>query len=175
MNTQEKNLLRIFMVMVMAVLVVRVLPAFFDLYQKEKTELADLHDKRKRLERLLERADFWQAKYQQSKQQEKTFQNSLFTGETQELVSARVQSVLKNIIRETQIKEESMSLPEFFKANGWLLVKQTMTFKTDPNALMNFLSNLKKVQPELHVISLSINANRDLLSGTITVAGLSRT
>ncbi len=175
MNNKEKKLLTIFLFFMVAVIVVRIVPAVFSIYEENEKELSILSAKAQRTIKLIDDRMFWNNKHKEVKDRIKILRSQVFSGDTPSLIGASVQRALKQSAEYAGITEDSMSLPEFSDIQGWLLVTQEMSFKTnDQGAILVFLQRLKESRPSLNIAEFSLRSNRRRLTGKVTVVAFSR-
>ncbi len=149
-------------------------PFAYDFYQQGKADIVDFKDKRERLKQLILRKDFWQLEYNKSLKQKSVWNKELFSAKSNELVAAKVQSMIKQMAKQTGVNVESMRLAEFQQSNDWLLVSLSVTIRAKSDNVMNFITRVRSNQQKLLIKSMSIRSNRNTLSGTITMVGFSK-
>lgn len=136
--------------------------------QKQKAEIARLHI-------LKSEAEKWQQDFQTVSQQVETTESSLLTGETRALVSARVQSLLKEHASNAKINLTSVDLPEFVETGEWLLLTQSLKFEASSQQLMDFLQTLQQSVIKFWVVSIDVSVVRtNHIIGSLKVSAFSR-
>ncbi len=174
MTKKEKKLLWAFAGLLGIAVIVQGIPYALKSYQTGVDSIADLKHKKGRLKKLLARTFYWQAEYKKTNEQKKQLETQLFIGKSPELIAARVQGTLKKLAQKSSIKVDSMSLPDKKYSEDWLLVTQTMSFKTSSNKLMNMLELIKKSKPTLVVKNVQVRSYRKTLNCTLKVVAFSR-
>lgn len=174
MNTKEKKLLLVFIAILAIGVIVQGIPYALKSYQSGIESVDNLKDKRKRLKKLLARSDYWKAEFDKTNQKQQQLEKLLYVGQSPDLMAGRVQSTLKTLTKDSQIKVDSMSLPDLKQYNDWLLITQSMTFKASAASLMKLLALIKKAKPQLIVTDLQVRSRRTTLSCTLKVVGFSR-
>jgi len=180
MNTKERKLIFIFFAILAIGLVVKGIPFAIKTYQTGVDDIQQLKDKRKRLKKLLARNQYWKAEFDKTTKKAQQLEKQLYRGQSAELMAGRLQADLKTLTKKSQIKVDSMSLPDLKYYEGWLLIHQTMTFKTNAGALMRFLTLIKEANPKLIITDLQVRApasrrgRTSILSCTVKVIGFSR-
>ncbi|MCK5539263.1 MAG: hypothetical protein KAI79_20745 [Bacteroidales bacterium] len=96
-------------------------------------------------------------------------------GKSPELIAAHIQGVLKNLAQESNIKVDSMSLPDKKYSESWLLITQTMSFKASSDKLINMLELIEKSKPTLIVKEIQIRSYRKTLNCTLKIVSFSHT
>ncbi len=174
MSTKERQLLLIFAVLTVLVLLVNVFPALYKQYQQEQEELAQMHLRLEAYRKLLGTDAQWQEKLNQAQKRKQIAEQGLFSGETREIIDARMQSQVKKLAQEAGVKIESIGLAEYTHTNEWLMVNKRIRFSAKTAQLVKLLTLLQKAKPKLTVIGLDVRVNRKILRGTFKVVGFSR-
>ena len=129
--------------------------------------------KKKRFEKLERRTDFWKVEYKNLRKERGKIYNASLLGDTPELISADIQSILKTHARDSGIRFKSMELGESAVVGEWVLVTQAMRFEATSESFFNFLNALNKGKSELIVTDLDIRSSRNKITGKIKVSGFS--
>ncbi|MFK5985574.1 MAG: GspMb/PilO family protein [Pseudomonadota bacterium] len=182
MTVKEKKLINIMLLIVFLGIMFKGAPFAYTMYQQGKNDIIDFKDKRERIRQLMFRQEFWQAEYDKSLKQNEILSKELFTANSNELVAAKVQSVIKNLAKQSGVRIDSMHLAEFRQSGEWLLVSLSISINAQSSNLVDLLQKLKSNQQKLLIkgvrlrsYSNSLNgALRKSLNGTITVVGFSR-
>jgi hypothetical protein len=175
MIQKEKNLLWVFITILVIGSMVKGVPFAIKSYQAGIDEVELLKEKRRRLKKLLARTDYWRAEFEKTNQKQQHLLTKLFVGQSAELIAARVQGNLKELAKKSNIKVDSMSLPDFQYQDDWLLVTQTLSFKTPSQQLMIMINLIKQSNPRLVIIDIQVQAYRRQLNCTLKIVGFSRT
>lgn len=174
MNQKEKKLLFVFLIVLLIGFIAKGIPFALKSYTSGIESVENLKDKRKRLKKLLARSDYWKAEFTKTQKKEQQLEKLLYVGQSPDLMAGRVQSTLKTLTKNSQIKVNSMSLPDLKQYDDWLLITQSMTFKTNSNSLMKLLKLIKKAKPQLIVTDLQIRSQRTTLNCTVKLVAFSR-
>ncbi len=174
MNAKEKKLLFVFIAILAVGVVAQGIPFALKSYDEGVDSIDTFRGKRKRLKKLLARSDYWKAEFDKTNQKQQQLEQLLYVGQSPDLMAGRVQSTLKTLTKNSQIKVDSMSLPDLQQYDDWLLITQSMTFKASAVALMKLLELIKKAQPQLIVTDLQVRSRRTSLSCTLKVVAFSR-
>lgn len=175
MTQKEKKLLWFFLVILGVGVIARGIPSAITSYQSGVEDIENLKEKRKKLKKLEAREEYWRVEFEKNNKKEKQLLKQLFVGTSPELIAARVQRKLKGMARQSDIKVDSMNLPDLKHTDGWLLISQTMSFKAPTDQLMKLLEQIKKSKPALIVTDIQVRSYRKVLNCTIKVVGFSRT
>jgi hypothetical protein len=174
MTVKEKKLINIMLFIVLLGLIFKGAPFAYSIYQQGRSDVVNFKDKRERLIRLINRKDFWQSEYNKSLEQEADLNKELFIAKSNELVAAKVQSVIKTLAKESGVRIDSMHLAEFRQSGKWLLVSLSLSINSKSNNLINLLNKIKSNNKTLLIKGVSFRHYSDSLIGTITVVGFSR-
>ena len=174
MTVKEKKLINIMLFIVLMGLLFKGAPFAYSIYQQGRTDVVNFKDKRERLIRLINRKDYWQSEYNKSLEQEAALNKELFIANSNELVAAKVQSVIKNLAKQSGVRIDSMHLAEFRQSGEWLLVSLSLSINTQSNNLINLLNKMKSNKQTLLIKGVSLRHYSESLIGTITVVGFSR-
>lgn len=135
---------------------------------KQKAEISRLH-------LLKAEVSKWQQDFETVTQRSQTLETSLLSGETQALVSARAQSLLKEYASNAKINLTSVDLPEFVETGEWLLLTQSLKFEASSQQLMDFLQTLQQSLIKFWVVSVDVSVVRaNHMIGTLKVSSFSR-
>ncbi|MCK5647510.1 MAG: hypothetical protein KAI22_01410 [Gammaproteobacteria bacterium] len=173
MTKKEKKLLWIFLAILAIGVIARGIPLVTQAYQSGIAAVEESKEKINRLKKLQAREAYWRTEFNKISKDEKQLSAQLFSGNSPELIAARVQERLKTLARQSGVKVDSMSLPDLNQSDDWLLISQTMTFKAPTKNLMELMKMIKKSKPTLIMTDVQMRAFRDMLSCTIKVVGFS--
>ncbi|MFK5894186.1 MAG: type II secretion system protein GspM [Pseudomonadota bacterium] len=182
MTAKEKKLLKIMLLIVTLGIMFKGIPFAYESYQQRKNDIKELKDKKQRLKNLIDQVGTWKIAYDQSLKQKKLLEKELFTASSNELVAAKVQLVIKNLARQSNVRVESMHLAEFQESDNWLLVSLSVTIKADAANVIKLLNKIRANKQKLLIKEISIrsylnnlrNSQRNTLNGSITLVGFSK-
>jgi len=183
MTVKEKKLINIMLFIIALGIIFKGAPFAYSIYQQGRIDVVNFKDKRERLINLIKRQDFWQSEYNKSLKQVAVLNKELFIANSNELVAAKVQSVIKNLAKQSGVRVDSMHLAEFRQSGEWLLVSLSLSINAQSNSLVNLLNKIKSNKQTILIKGVSLRsysnsskgAMRKSLTGTITVVGFSRT
>ena len=125
---------------------------------------------------LIEDSLVWRDRRIKAEVQQAQFESQIFNGFTIPLVEANLQRDLSNYARDTGLSVSSTRLADSVQANGWLMVSQEMSFRTDDASnTIAFLKLLESSQPRLLVRDFSLSRSRNQYNGSITAVGFAET
>lgn len=174
MLKKEKKLLLVFLAILAVGLVAQGIPFAIKYHQAGVDEIEEIRAKRARLKKLYENQTYWKEEYAKNSNKEKKLKKQLFEGQSPELIAGRVQGRLKTLARQSGIKVDSMSLADFQEMDDWLLIDQTMSFKSSSENIVKLLESIKRSVPTLIVHDVQIRSYRKTLNCTLKVIGFSR-
>lgn len=174
MTSKEKSLFRLMLLMFLGyILPFVILPATVNLYQSQSQSIENLEDSIQRYEKLRARADELTRLHAQLIEDRNKINDGLLVGSSKEIVGARMQGNLKQLIQSHGINLKSTEKAEFVRTGDWLFITQAITFEANPDALVNFLRAIQETKEKLVVISLNIRSNISVLEGVIKITGFS--
>ncbi len=174
MTPKETRLFRMMLLMFLGyILPFVILPALLNLYQAQSQSIESLEDSIQRYEKLKERADELARLHTELIKERNKINSGLLMGDTKEIVGARMQGNLKQLIQSHGINLKSTEKAEFVRTGDWLFITQAITFEANPNALVDFLQAVQNTKEKLIIISLNIRSNVNLLEGVIKITGFS--
>lgn len=174
-STRERNILLLAGLVAVVFMITRVFPAVQDYYQSRQARIDDVLLDSARELRLIEEQDRWQQRRAEVETRGSELEAQVFTGTTVPLIEAAIQRDLTQYARNADIGVLSTRLAEQLSAGGWLMISQEMSFRTgDAANTLEFLAALEQSVPRLFVKDFSLDRNRNLFSGDITVVGFAR-
>lgn len=174
-SKREKNILLLAGLVAAIFIVTRIFPAIQSFYGDRQAAIDDVLLGSAQEMRLVENAESWQARRENVEVERANLAQQVFTGATVPLIEASIQSNLAQFARDANIDRASTRLAERLEAGGWLLISQEMSFRTDDAAnTLRLLEALSNSFPRLYVKDFSLNRNRNLFTGEITVVGFAR-
>jgi len=173
MTRKEKKLISIAGIIFAIFMLAKVIPFTKNYYQKQLSAIEEIKIKKQRFEKLERRTIFWEAEYKNLREIRRKIYKASLSGDTPELISANIQSILKNQARKAGIQFKSMELGESAVVGEWVLVTQAMRFEANSESFFNFLKALDKSKAELIVTDLDIRSYRNKIMGKIKVSGFS--
>jgi hypothetical protein len=173
MTVKEKNLLKIMLAIVVLGFMFKGVPFAYETYQQRKSDIKTVKDKKQRLKHLISQKDYWQVEHDNTLKQKALLEKELFTANSNELVAAKVQAVIKELARQSDVRVESMLLAEFQQSADWLLVSLSITIKANANNVINLLHKIGANKQKLLIKEISFRSYNNVLNGTITLVGFS--
>jgi hypothetical protein len=174
MTEKEKKLLKVMLLIVVLGFLFKGGPFVYQKYMDRQDDIANLVDKKVRLKALLKRRDFWYGEFNKSVKQQAIIEKELFTATSNELVAAKVQSVIKKLAKSSGVRVDSMRLAEFQQSEAWLLVNLSVTIKAGSAEVINFLGKIQANEKKLFIKDMSLRSYRNSMNGTITIVGFSK-
>lgn len=153
-----------------------VFPALRGVYQQRQEGIEEIRLEIEREQRLFEESIAWANRRAETEVRRTSLEEQVFTGQTFPLIEANIQRALTQYARDAQMNVTSTRLAERLETDGWLMVRQEMSFRTvnATNTIM-FLQRLGEANPRLWVTGFAIDRTRDQFTGSITVVGFART
>ena len=174
-SQREKNILFLAGFVALVFIATQIIPAIQSFYGQRQDAIDDVLLSSTQELRLVENADRWQTRRENVEQERALLDQQIFTGATVALIEASIQRDLTQFAREANISVTSTRLAERLEADGWLLISQEMSFRTNDAAnTLQLLDALSSSMPRLHVKDFSLDRNRNQFTGDITVVGFAR-
>lgn len=174
-STREKNILIVAGIVLMVFASTRLFPALNAIYQSRADSIESVQLDIEREQRLIANTASWRERRVAVESQRSELQAQIFSGETVPIIEANIQRALSQYARDSSITVSSTRLAERLESDGWLLVSQEMSFRTDDAAnTVTFLQKLETSVPRLHVSDFSLSRNRNQYTGSITVVSFAR-
>jgi hypothetical protein len=175
LETREKRILGLALLVAVIFLLTNGLPALLSLYDSRSQQLEGLRADIDREQRLISSAADWSQRRADVEQRLPQLELGLFLADSSALLAAAIQRQAREIGADNGVIITSVSLAEISIAGEWLMVEQTMSFALgDQNSTLRFLNALKQSQPFLGVSRFDLRGNRSQYIGEITVVGFSR-
>ena len=150
-------------------------PAVRALYQAREQNIENVQLDISREQRLIENTAQWRERRVEVEERRMELEAQIFDGNTIPIVEANIQRALALHARDSDLSVSSTRLAERLVTDGWLLISQEMSFRTDnASNTISFLEKLENSAPRLRVTDFSINHNRTQFNGSITVVGFAR-
>ena len=125
--------------------------------------------------RFIEDSDRWRERRIDAEQQREELAEQIHQGSTIPLIEAAIQRDLTQYARQSDITINSTRLAQRQQTEGWILVSQEMSFRTnDAGNTIELLRLLETSTPRLHVKEFSLDRSRAQFTGAITVVGFAR-
>jgi hypothetical protein len=174
-SLRERNILILAVIIAVVFAATSIYPALTDVYQGREQTLEQLQLDIEREQRLIANTADWRERRVAVELAMAELETQTFDGETIPIIEANIQRELSLHARESQITVASTRLAETLETDGWLLISQEMSYRTiDAANTVNFLQKLEQALPRLRVIDFNVNRSRNQYSGSITVAGFTR-
>lgn len=174
MTTKEKKLIGMLFALAGLGFMFKGAPYAYNSYQQGREDVVNLKVKKNRLTRLLGKENYWKGELNKKLEQEKELKKQYFTAKSNELVAAKIQSIIKQIAKSSGVNIESIRLAEFQQSGEWLLVSLSVNVRGNSASVMGFLAKLQSNQQKLFIKEMSLHSNRNLLSGSVTLVGFSQ-
>lgn len=175
MSKREKNIMYLAGIIAVFFLATNIFPAIQAKYQERQNSIEDILLNIDRERRLIENTLTWRERRVEVEERTEDLEQRIFSGNTIPLVEADIQGDLSQYARNSGINISSTRLAERLETNGWLMISQEMSFRTQSAGnTISFLEGLETSTPRLFVTDFAINRARNLYSGTITVVGFAR-
>ncbi|MBM88403.1 MAG: hypothetical protein CMQ41_08520 [Gammaproteobacteria bacterium] len=172
---REKNIISLAGIVAFVFLITNIFPAVLAQYQDRQASIEDVLLDIDRERRLIENTVTWRGRRVEVEQRARELEEQIFSGDTIPLVEADIQANLSQYARTSGITISSTRLAERLETNGWLMISQEMSFRTQAAGnTARFLERLEGSSPRLFVTDFAINRTRNLYNGTITVVGFVR-
>jgi hypothetical protein len=174
-STREKNILMLAGLVAIIFIGNSILPAIGSIYNEREKNIESIQLDIARERRLIEDTLRWRELRIESQAEQTELEQQVFSGDTIPIIEANIQRELSRHARDSDITVSSTRLAELLSSDGWLLISQEMSFRTN-NAgnTVSFLRKLEDSQPRLRVTDFSVNRSRNQYSGSITVVGFAR-
>ena len=173
MNNKEKIMFSILVVIMVFTFIFEGVPILTNYYADSVDEIDQLITRIERLDKLLQKEDFWDKEYSKIKSAEEEKITQLFSAKSRELVAAKLQSLLKKMARENSVNLESLNLPEFKKNSQWLIISQSISIKGSTANIFNFIKSIESNNKKLVLSDIKLRSNRRQLRGSLTIVGFS--
>jgi len=173
MTVKEKNLLKIMLLIVILGVLFKGIPFAYEMYQQRKSDIKILKDKKQRLKHLIRKADYWKAEHDKTLKQKTLLEKELFTASSNELVAAKLQSVIKGLARQSVVRVDSMRLAEFQRSGDWLLVSLSISIKAKAGNIVQLLHKIRTNKKKLLIKEINVRSFNNTLNGSITLVGFS--
>lgn len=174
-SSREKNILMLAGLVAIIFVASNIFPAIGNLYQDRKLDIESVELDISREIKLIEDTLRWRERRVEVDARRAGLEAELFSGDTIPIVEANIQRALSLHARDSGITVSSTRLAERLETDGWLLISQEMSFRTNNAAnTVSFLEKLEHSMPRLRVTDFNVNRTRNQYSGSITVVGFAR-
>lgn len=174
-STRERNILIMAGVVALVFISTSVFPAVKRTYLERQASIESVQLDIEREQRLIDNTASWRERRVEAEAMRAELETQVFRGTTVPIVEANIQRALSQYAREADITVSSTRLAETLDDNGWLLISQEMSFRTNDAAnTVTLLQRLEESKPRLHVTDFNLSRNRNQYSGSITVVGFAR-
>lgn len=175
LTTRERNILILAGTVALVFVMTQVFPALRGIYQQRADSIESVRLDIEREQRLIENTADWRERRVAAESERAALEAQIFSGATVPIIEANIQRALSLYARDSNITVASTRLAERLDSDGWLLVSQEMSFRTDDAAnTIAFLEKLEGSVPRLYVSDFSLSRNRNQYTGAITVVGFAR-
>jgi len=174
MKSNEKKLVGLALLLLLALITVRVVPSLKTSYEDGLKEIELLEQQIARLQFMVEEFFIIQDREASRREDVTVLESLMFTGQDPNLIGSGVQRQLRQAVDEAGLLVRQYSTPRFIEIDGWLLVVQEMDFVIEQEKILQFLNLLENSSPKLHITEFNISRNRRQYTGSITVTGFSK-
>ena len=174
MKSNEKKLVGLALLLLLALITVRVVPSLKTSYEDGLKEIELLEQQIARLQFMFEEFFIIQDREASRREDVAVLESLMFTGQDPNLIGSGVQRQLRQAVDEAGLLVRQYSTPRFIEIDGWLLVVQEMDFVIEQEKILQFLNLLENSSPKLHITEFNISRNRRQYTGSITVTGFSK-
>ena len=175
LTTRERNIVVMAGIVALVFISTSVFPAITRVYQARQANIERVQLDIEREQRLIANTASWRERRVEVEARRAELESQVFSGTTIPIVEANIQRALSQYARETDISVSSTRLAERLQTDGWLLISQEMSFRTDDAAnTVEFLQKLESSMPRLRVTDFNLTRSRNQYSGSITVVGFAR-
>ena len=174
MKSNEKKLVGLALLLLLALITVRVVPSLKTSYEDGLKEIELLEQQIARLQFMVEEFFIIQDREASRREDVAVLESLMFTGQEPNLIGSGVQRQLRQAVDEAGLLVRQYSTPRFIEIDGWLLVVQEMDFVIEQEKILQFLNLLENSSPKLHITEFNISRNRRQYTGSITVTGFSK-
>lgn len=174
-SSREKNILIMAGVVALLFISTRVFPAIKQVYLARQDSIESVQLDIEREQRLIENTASWRDRRVGADSKRAELEVQIFSGDTVPIVEANIQRALSLYARDSGITVSSTRLAETLEMDGWILISQEMSFRTNDAAnTVGFLQKLEDSTPRLRVTDFNLTRSRNQYSGSITVVGFAR-
>lgn len=174
-SARERNMLLLLAAVLLVFFGSYIVPEIGNWSGQRRTFIENLQFAVEREQELIDNSADWIRQRDQAEQDEIDLRLEIFSGATVPLIEAAIQQDLSRYARESGLTVNSTRLAERLETEGWLLISQEMSFRTnDANRTVAFLERLSESLPRLRVTDFSVSRSRSQYSGSITVVGFAR-
>ena len=174
-SSRERNILLLAGIVTAIFVITSVFPLVQAFYQQRQENIESVQLDIERELRLIENTSRWRERRVEADAGRAELETEIFSGDTIPIVEANIQRELSQYARDSGITVSSTRLAERLQTEGWLLISQEMSFRTNSQGnSVDFLRKLETSVPRLRVTDFSFNRSRNQYSGSITVVGFAR-
>lgn len=175
LSKRERTIVILAALVALAFISSSVFPTIQRAYQDRQASIESVQLDIEREQRLIANTASWRERRVEVEAKRAELEAQVFSGTTIPIVEANIQRALSQYARETNITVSSTRLAERLETDGWLLISQEMSFRTDNAAnTIQFLERLETSLPRLRVTDFNLTRSRNQYSGSITVVGFAR-
>ncbi len=172
---RERNILILAAIVALVFIGTSGWPAVQSVYAQRQANIESVKIDIAREQNLIENTASWRERRVEVESMIAELNSQTFSGETIPIVEANIQRSLLFLARESGITVSATRLADRLVTDGWLLIRQEMSFRTNDQAhTVRFLERLENSVPRLRVTEFDVNRSRNQYSGSITVVGFAR-
>lgn len=155
-----------------------VAPRTYQFVQEEQQKIESLRTKIAQAKELERKTEVWRTDYDKVKAERDTIYAKLLPyapQETKELVSVKMQEILRNLAQQAGVVFKTMGNTEFATTGDWVVITQPMQFSAvgpkSSEALFRFLQEIAKAPQAFTIAGLTVQGGGSGLEGTIRLTG----
>ncbi len=179
MNTREQRLIRIMLLIFLGyMLPFEIIPRSYEFVQYEQQAIESLRTKIAQAKELERKTEVWHADYEKLKTERDAIYTKLLPyapNETKEIVSVKMQEILRKLAQQSGVVFKTMGNTEFASTGDWIVITQPMQFGANSKNLFQFLQAIARAPHSFTIAGLTVNgAGRGELDGTIRLTGFTK-
>jgi hypothetical protein len=149
-------------------------PRVYQFIQDEQQTIESLRTKIAQAKELERKTEVWRTDYDKLKAERDTIYAKLLpfdSHETKELVSVKMQEILRKLAQQSGVVYKTMGNTEFATTGDWVVITQPMQFGADSKTLFQFLQAIAKAPQAFTIAGLTVQGGGRSLEGTIRLTG----
>ena len=175
MSPREQRLIRfMFLIFLGYMLPFEIAPRTYQFIQEEQQTIDSLRTKIAQAKELERKTEVWRTDYEKLKAERDTIYAKLLPyepHETKELVSVKMQEILRKLAQQSGVVYKTMGNTEFATTGDWVVITQPMQFGADSKTLFQFLQAIAKAPQAFTIAGLTVQGGGRSLEGTIRLTG----
>jgi hypothetical protein len=149
-------------------------PRIYQFIQDEQQTIESLRTKIAQAKELARKTEVWRTDYDKLKAERDSIYAKLLpfdSHETKELVSVKMQEILRKLAQQSGVVYKTMGNTEFATTGDWVVITQPMQFGADSKTLFQFLQAIAKAPQAFTIAGLTVQGGGRGLEGTIRLTG----